>query len=77
MATNPTSKGIWEKTVRLTSGGFIKIEVVGHPLDMAPDDREFVSLIVERVNEYEADAKKYGSGATPPATNADKAEASK
>jgi hypothetical protein len=52
-------KATWEKTIRLTSGGFVKIELTGHPLDMEADDREFVSLLVDRINEYEADAKAY------------------
>lgn len=61
MAINPSSKGLWEKTIQLTSGGFIRIEVVGHPLDMIEEDRTFVEQLVDHVKEYEADAKKYGA----------------
>jgi hypothetical protein len=55
------SKGIWEKTIRLSSGGWLKVEVTGHPLDMAEDDRTFVEQVVDSIAEYEADVKKYGT----------------
>jgi hypothetical protein len=55
------SKGLWEKTIKLSSGGWLKIEVTGHPLDMAEDDRTFVEQIVDSIAEYETDAKKYGT----------------
>jgi hypothetical protein len=62
------TKGLWEKTIKLTSGGWLKIELVGHPLDMAEDDRTFVEQLVGSINEYESDAKKYGTdgGTTAP-----------
>lgn len=57
------SEGSWSKMVKLTSGGFVTIQITGHPLDMTEEDRTFVEQLVDRVKEYEDDAKKYAENA--------------
>lgn len=55
----------WTKTITLTSGGEVTIQIGPHPFDLPADDREFVTLLVDKLKEYEEDAEKVARGEEP------------